>query len=61
MNEVAGTIRVVHVNSAEACNTWLEENGDAEVVDIKFSTCESETDILIIYRIEYWIEVINRD
>jgi hypothetical protein len=50
--EVAGTLQVKHCKADTECNEWLQEHGDAEVVDIKFSSCDQHIDYLIIYRRE---------
>lgn len=53
---VAGTISTRQVSGTplvyEAINTWLEENPDVEVLDIKFSITNDLSDALIIYRKE---------
>ena len=56
---VAGMLAVKQISGDDIetkVNTWLSENGDAEVIDIKFSASATRddwgTDALIIYRKE---------
>lgn len=55
---VAGTIKTEHLQTdgdmSGPINTWLTQNPEAEVIDIKFSASQISgswgTDALIIYR-----------
>lgn len=54
---VAGTLSVVQIGGTDIeddINSWLEENADVEVIDIKFSASATQenwgVDALIIFR-----------
>lgn len=53
---VAGNIRVKILDGEHEANTWLKNNPDVEIIDIKFSSSATDgewfCDVLVIYCFE---------
>lgn len=49
---VSGCLRIALCDGENQTNTWLQNNPDVEVVDIKFSSTEDAEMVMIIYRKE---------
>ncbi|WP_169819271.1 hypothetical protein [Anaerobacillus arseniciselenatis] len=50
--EIAGFLQVKICDSEADTNEWLQENGDLEIVEIKFAGSETYKAIMIIYRVD---------
>lgn len=50
--EIAGFLQVKICGSEAETNEWLQENGDLEIVEIKFAGSKAFKAIMIIYRID---------
>ncbi len=49
---VSGCLKIAICDGENQTNTWLQNNPDVEVVDIKFSSTEDAEMVMIIYRKE---------
>ncbi|WP_169824059.1 hypothetical protein [Anaerobacillus alkalidiazotrophicus] len=50
--EIAGFLQVKICDSEAETNDWLQENGDLEIVEIKFAGSKTYKAIMIIYRLD---------